>query len=154
MNKIKKCKQCQTDIPLEAKKCPRCQSDQRNWFQRHPSKTIALIFIALSLTLVTLMTFISYSIEKVIPQNEIDTLKGDLWKWAEGRWDNLQIEQNKGTLVIRVYAKSEANEVALSNYCRVIKESAQKNISDYNERRSSEKIISILQNGKFGKSCF
>lgn len=36
----KKCKHCQTDIPVSAKKCPNCQSDLRNWFRRHIVLTI------------------------------------------------------------------------------------------------------------------
>lgn len=34
-NNTKKCRECQTDIPLKAKRCPNCKSDQRNWFGRH-----------------------------------------------------------------------------------------------------------------------
>jgi len=36
----KKCKHCQTDIPIGAKKCPNCQSDLRNWFRRHVVLTV------------------------------------------------------------------------------------------------------------------
>lgn len=50
-NKTKKCRQCQTDIPVGAKKCPNCQSDLRNWFRRHPVLTILGVFIIFVITI-------------------------------------------------------------------------------------------------------
>lgn len=35
-NPTKKCKQCQSDIPIKAKKCPQCHTDLRSWINRHP----------------------------------------------------------------------------------------------------------------------
>lgn len=50
----KKCKHCQTDIPLGAKKCPNCQSDLRNWFSRHPILTFLGIIIILPIIFSTI----------------------------------------------------------------------------------------------------
>ena len=40
MNKTKKCKDCQSDIPEQAKKCAHCKTDQRSWMRRHPILTL------------------------------------------------------------------------------------------------------------------
>ena len=45
----KKCKHCQTDIPLKAKKCPNCQGDLRSWFRRHPVLTVIGVLIVLGI---------------------------------------------------------------------------------------------------------
>lgn len=42
-NPLKKCPQCQTDIPEKAKICPNCKSDIRSWAARNP---ILLLLIA------------------------------------------------------------------------------------------------------------
>jgi ribosomal protein L40E len=49
--KTKKCKYCQSSIPLEAQKCPKCQSDLRNWFRRHLILTILIALITIGLIL-------------------------------------------------------------------------------------------------------
>ena len=41
----KKCKYCQTDIPVNAKVCPNCKRDLRNWFERHKIITFFLIIL-------------------------------------------------------------------------------------------------------------
>lgn len=51
-NPTKKCKQCQSDIPIKAKKCPQCHTDLRSWINRHPILSffglIILIFLFIS----------------------------------------------------------------------------------------------------------
>jgi RNA polymerase subunit RPABC4/transcription elongation factor Spt4 len=53
-NPTKKCSQCYTEIPAQAKKCPNCQSDLRNWFVKRP--LISLIIILATIGLLSAMT--------------------------------------------------------------------------------------------------
>lgn len=41
----KKCKFCQTDIPVKASRCPNCQGDLRSSFERHPLLVIFLVIL-------------------------------------------------------------------------------------------------------------
>jgi hypothetical protein len=44
---MKKCKECQTDIPQNAKRCPNCTADQRSWAARHPILVVLLVVIGI-----------------------------------------------------------------------------------------------------------
>ncbi|MBR1884475.1 MAG: hypothetical protein IJ809_06080 [Clostridia bacterium] len=44
---MKRCKECNEEISMDAKKCPKCGRDQRNWFMRHAILYIILIIILL-----------------------------------------------------------------------------------------------------------
>lgn len=53
---MKKCKDCQSDIPKNAKRCPNCTADQRSWFSRHPILTILGLIIFVPIMIASLDT--------------------------------------------------------------------------------------------------
>lgn len=46
----KKCRECQEDIPANAKKCSKCGAKQGNWMARHPVWTAIIAFILVVMT--------------------------------------------------------------------------------------------------------
>lgn len=52
MSETKKCRECLSDIPKQAKKCSQCSSDQRSWIVRNPVKTFFLLLIGIPMILV------------------------------------------------------------------------------------------------------
>lgn len=83
-----------------------------------------------------------------VSESEINNLKEDLEEWSEGRWGDVVVGQSNGELIARVYAFSEASEVAVDGYCNVLKESVSKHISS-----DIEKSLFVYQNGEVVKSC-
>jgi hypothetical protein len=53
---MKKCNECQSDIPKKAKRCPSCTADQRSWFSRHPIVTVLGLVIFVPMMLASLDT--------------------------------------------------------------------------------------------------
>jgi|GEM_PF-972236 len=88
------------------------------------------------------------NISDTIPEESIQALNNDLNGWAEGRWTDVVVGQSDGELLVRVYAQSGANEVAINGYCKVLKDSATKYIP------SGHKLnLFIYQNGEVAKAC-
>lgn len=62
----KKCPQCQTEIPLDAKKCQHCQSDFRSWSARHKIMTGLLILMLGFVTFCVML--LSIEKDKIAPR--------------------------------------------------------------------------------------
>ncbi len=82
MSEIKKCKECQVDIPKKAKRCSQCTADQRSWIVRNPIKTILLIFIGLPFLFV-MMSSSSSDTETNLSTSQLETNNGiPEWKYS------------------------------------------------------------------------
>ena len=150
----KQCKECLSDIPKKAKKCSQCSSDQRNYFQKHPIITIFIIIFFLPV--VVIMTLASSDTGtatntpipvKQVSQAQIRALEIDLQGWAEGRWDDIQVGQDSGEVIVKIHAMSGANEVALNGYCKILKDSVREHTLGLPAN------LFIYQNNQVAKAC-
>lgn len=106
-----------------------------------------------------LLIFISHSCrsqkqpiaEKKLPITEesLNLITEDLEGWAEGRWSKYEAsyDTNSSSLVLTISASPQANEVALTSYCRVLKDIANKYASGY------KFVGKIYINGTVKKTC-
>ena len=67
-----------------------------------------------------------------MPLAQLDALESDLRGWAEGRWEDVGVEHDGGSMTVSVWAivdrNAQPNDLALTSYCRVIGESVRKQV--------------------------
>ena len=84
---------------------------------------------------------------KQVSQAQIQALETDIQGWAEGRWDDIQVGQDNGSVIVRAYTDSQVNEVALNGYCKILLESVREHTPN------TKFYISLVQGGEIVKSC-
>ena len=62
----------------------------------------------------------------------LDKLEGDLREWADGRWEDVGVELSSGdvTTWVIVDRHGEPNHIALTNYCRIMRQRVERWIPD------------------------
>ena len=78
---------------------------------------------------------------------QIQALDTDLQGWVEGRWEQVLVGEDNGEVIVKVHAKSGANEIALNGYCKILKDSARKHVSGVPAN------LFIYQNNQVAKAC-
>jgi len=84
----KKCKYCQTDIPVKAKICPNCKKDLRSRAEKHPFLTLILIILLLRIV------FNSWSDNNNYNNTQNSTNNITKQNNIKNTWDNLK-QNNK-----------------------------------------------------------
>ena len=79
----------------------------------------------------------------------LNNIEGDLWDWAEGRWDDVRVfREGDNHVVALIEIRPEANSTAQSGYCRVLGESIRKYLD-----RGQTWEAELIQNGRTVRGC-
>ena len=84
-----------------------------------------------------------------ISMSSLNRIEGDLWDWAEGRWEDIEVfREGDYHVVALIEIRPEANATAKSSYCRVL----EKTIPQYLVKGQTWEA-ELIQNGRSVKGC-
>ncbi len=149
---MKKCPQCQTDIPTGAKKCPNCQSDLRSWFERHPISSVILGLLVVGMIVNAIMpsSSVPNSNEQVTKNREIistvfakEVIKGILKSPSTAKFVDVmayELSNEKDVWAVNGYVDSQ------NSFGAMIRSQWEVQL-DYRDGKDGT-VISILFDGK------